>query len=295
MKNLTTKMMILALLMTIGVSTSASAQEVEGKIIQDYAKMLGETFEKQEKVNADLSSQRQNLMEGVEEYSEAIDDSKSDIERLENQTELTGRMVDLNRIDSEQVRSTMDTLVRAHLLTQDAGAYLRSGTKQSEALKEQFARNDKLLREVIPVINSLEFTADPERKEELKKSLILLAEYQEIAQLNHANTPAQIERMMRKFEDTISKLKIVQELLNMERQALVIATHAQLVAAAQKRLEAFVGGGELDDVAIGMAETIGERKTIIREKIIPKMGTSSPGSKLQLSTKWSDLERKYTN
>lgn len=295
MKRIMSNMMVVTLLLTIGLSADVSAQEVEGKVIQDYARLMGKTFEQQEAKNADLASKRQVYLDQIKVLSDKVDNAPEGIGKIEAQTDLTAVLVDSNQLDMQQVTSTINTCVRAFMLTKNAGAYLEKGSVQSETIKKQLERNRQLLSQAIPVVNSLKFTTEnnPERVAELKKSLIMLAECNEMAELNSLNTPAQIQKMMRQFEDTISNLNTVKKLLEMERSALIVATHAQLIASARMRLEAFVGGGAFNDVALNMTQTIKDRRGSIG-KIIPDFNETSAGSKIELGSKWDSVAEKYS-
>ena len=76
-RNVYLKIVGIAILAGWVCAQTASAQEVQGKVINDYAKLLGETFTEQEKVDAKLNGQRTALSEEMKKYSEAVDGSQT--------------------------------------------------------------------------------------------------------------------------------------------------------------------------------------------------------------------------
>ena len=288
MKNYATKISVLAVAV-LGVCAASFAQEQQGEIIHQFSVALGETLSAQEKVDAEVAEKLSEHMARLEHAAKQVNNCKDENERLTYQTEVLSAMTEINKLDRRHADVTMNTAIDGLNLTREAYKKLDSNGVSSADLKEQVKRTDVLINNMVQMVDGLQF-ADEETVNEVRTSIMLLGQYNDILD-SEDNTTVQVDKIMRRFENTISKMKIVQRMLQMEKAALIVVTHEQLVEAAMRRLDAFNGGQGIQDVPLRKTMEIKGRQDYIRiarPSTVRKTGSKASRS---MDSGWEEFKR----
>lgn len=271
------------------LSACSFAQEQQGEIIHKFSVALGETLSAQEKLDAEVAEQLSGHMANLEHSAKQVDQCKDENERLTYQTEVLSALTEINKIDRKHADVTMNTAIDGLNLTRDAYKKLNKEGVTSVDLKEQVKRTDVLINNMVQMVDNLQF-ADQETVNEVRTSIMLLGQYNDILG-SEDNTSVQVDQIMKRFENTISKMKIVQRMLEMEKAALIVVTHEQLVEAAMRRLDAFNGGQGIQDAPLNKSIEIKGRQGYIRTARPSPVRKGGSRASRSMDTSWEEFKR----
>jgi len=287
-----TWMFVVALLVPGG---SVWAREDTGKVLTSLVNSVDQKLQTLEDGMEEETQNRKKQQEQLKELSEASQHMTNEMDRIDAESGIIGSLAELNLVDRQQVNSTLDTIVSVVGDMDKIREVLANSGHTPEQIKEQRVRIVKAIQGVVPIMESLRGLDNPRAQAQLastKATVVMLVKQLRMVGTQSTGFLKQIEDTTSTLEDVAVQLKIVKDLLEMEREVLTVASHTQLAKLVMGRLSYTLSGkyqvvGVAGNLQDGVLSRMDEFSQIWTE---PNGGTLSMGGMSDSDEKiWLDL------
>ncbi len=264
-------------------SPTLHAQEETGQVLEQLVANVDKKLTELEDTLATQAHRQQTVREQLQDYALRYNQETNLMDRAESRSEVISRLSELNRSDRHQVDSTVDAIVSVVFDLAHIEQILSEGEFSPEVLHERRKRIRDVLVKAGPILQSVSEGLDnpAARRQARSTEQILVMLYRQLDTPVHGtqNSLANVRQTVNVLEDVAVQLRLVQELLEVEKISLTIAAHNQIAEMALVRMvNARLGQHNIDDIATALHEDIVSRinnyDDILTESIVSPMPSS---------------------
>jgi len=275
----TSKHSLRSLLLAAGlIAVPLSGQEQPGRVLEDLYRSIDQQLESHHQRVDDRSSNVQSLNARVDHKVGAFTETDNALERAEIQAEIIEIDAQINRMEREIVSDTITTLVGVLEDFSEIERVIDSRESGAGAIEARRRRLASVINNVGPILDNYEFKgspADTARIDALKQNLVMMHRQLATPMLSTEGTMNQLRQTKDLMSDTVVQLRVVEELLQVERETLIIASHNAQAGAALMRL---IDLTDIDGLSIAEVPMHMQNRAMERMETRSEVRTWSPVS-----------------
>ena len=244
------------------------AREDTGKVLTSLVNSVDQKLKTLEDGMEEQTQNRKKQQTQLKELSGAYKTMTNEMDRIDAESGIIGSLAELNLVDRRQVNSTLNTIVSVVGDLDKIHEVLARSGHTPEQLKRQRVRMVKAIQGVVPIMESLKGLDNPRAQAQLastKATVVMLVKQLRMVGGSSNGFLKQIDDTTSTLEDVAVQLKIVKDLLEMEREVLTVASHTQLAKLVMGRLSYSLSGkhqvagvaGKLQDGVLSRMEEFG--------------------------------------
>lgn len=282
MKTTTLLKYLLATLLLVSGIPLAQAQEQSAKVINDLVKSVDSKLTSLERKVESQNQSRQNLQDQLAKSLDAFKQAKEPLDKAEAKADVVNGLVLQNQQDREMVGATVGTVSGVILDLTEIQKHLASGPYGPQAILNQRERLRSVLLNAGPILASVQNgLVDPKAQASAKNAEQTLIAYYKMLETpvqRVTNTVNEVGRTLDMMNGICVQLKVLQDLLNQEKNILTASVYSQLTEAALLRLgSSRIGQNDLRKVPAKIQADVISRMTNYREVLESGIQDTSGG------------------
>jgi hypothetical protein len=278
MNTITTTVALICVMLCVVTTTSFAQKEDTGKVLQSLVERIDTKLTALETQVEKQAKVQKTIRDDLAKTAQKFNAETNQIVRLDLKSDVIYGLSELNKTDREQVTTTLDTIVGVVSDLSQIEEKLNDSQLSPEAIRAQQMRIRTALLGAGPILSALSATLDnPKARIQAKateQTLVMLYKQLATPRAASAGVASQVSQSLEVLNNVATQLKMVSDLLEMERVALQVAAHNTVAESVLGRMTmARLGNREIGAVAVKMHDDIQSRF----KDYMPVVGTTVVG------------------